>query len=40
MRWHIFAIGKPKLGYARLGIDEYAARLKPFVPQGVGVADR
>lgn len=32
MRWHIFAIGKPKLGYARAGIEEYAARLKPFVP--------
>ena len=32
MRWHIFAIGKPKLEYARLGIEEYAARLKPFVP--------
>jgi 23S rRNA (pseudouridine1915-N3)-methyltransferase len=32
MRWHIFAIGKPKLNFARLGIDEYAARLKPFVP--------
>jgi 23S rRNA (pseudouridine1915-N3)-methyltransferase len=32
MRWHIFAIGKPKLAYARSGIEEYAARLKPFVP--------
>lgn len=32
MRWHIFAIGKPKLAYARAGIEEYAARLKPFVP--------
>jgi 23S rRNA (pseudouridine1915-N3)-methyltransferase len=32
MRWYIFAIGKPKLGYARTGIEEYAARLKPFVP--------
>jgi 23S rRNA (pseudouridine1915-N3)-methyltransferase len=32
MRWHIFAIGKPKLGYARAGIEEYAARLKPFMP--------
>ena len=30
MRWHIFAIGKPKLDFARLGIEEYAARLKPF----------
>ncbi len=32
MRWHIIAIGKPKLEYARLGIEEYAARLKPFAP--------
>jgi 23S rRNA (pseudouridine1915-N3)-methyltransferase len=32
MRWHIFAIGKPKLNFARQGIEEYAARLKPFVP--------
>ncbi len=35
MRWHIFAIGKPRLEFARLGIDEYAARLKPFVPSEV-----
>ena len=32
MRWNIFAIGKPKLDFARLGIEEYAARLKPFAP--------
>jgi 23S rRNA (pseudouridine1915-N3)-methyltransferase len=32
MRWHLFAIGKPRLEYARLGVAEYAARLKPFVP--------
>ncbi|MEQ1858957.1 MAG: 23S rRNA (pseudouridine(1915)-N(3))-methyltransferase RlmH [Chthoniobacteraceae bacterium] len=32
MRWHILAIGKPKLEYARLGVEEYVARLKPFVP--------
>ena len=31
MRWHIFAIGRPKLDFARPGIEEYAARLKPFV---------
>lgn len=30
MRWHIFAIGKPKLEHARLGIADYAGRLKPF----------
>ena len=32
MRWHIIAIGKPKLDYAKQGIEEYAARLKPFAP--------
>ncbi len=32
MRWHILAIGKPKLEYARLGVEEYLGRLKPFVP--------
>lgn len=32
MRWHILAIGKPKLDYARLGVEEYLGRLKPFVP--------
>jgi 23S rRNA (pseudouridine1915-N3)-methyltransferase len=32
MRWTIFAIGKPKLEFAKLGIEEYAARLKPFAP--------
>ncbi len=31
MRWHIFAVGKPKLDFARLGVEEYAARLRPFV---------
>jgi 23S rRNA (pseudouridine1915-N3)-methyltransferase len=30
MRWNLFAIGKPKLDFARLGVEEYAARLKPF----------
>jgi 23S rRNA (pseudouridine1915-N3)-methyltransferase len=32
MRWNIFAIGKPKLDFARIGIEEYAGRLKPFAP--------
>ncbi len=27
MHLHIFTIGKPKLAYARAGVDEYAARL-------------
>lgn len=28
MRWHIFAIGKPRLKFATLGVSEYAGRLK------------
>ena len=32
MRWHLFVVGKPKLEYARLGVDEYLARLRPFAP--------
>jgi len=32
MRWHVFAVGKPKLEYARLGLEEYLPRLRPFVP--------
>ena len=30
MQWHLFAIGKPKLGFARDGILEYAKRLRPL----------
>src|SRR5580692_8728932 len=30
MQWHVFAIGKPRLGFARDGIEEYAKRLRPF----------
>src|SRR5436190_20326811 len=36
MRWHVFAIGKPKLDFARLGVEEYVGRLKPFVPTEIG----
>ncbi len=32
MRWHILAIGKPRLPFAAAGIAEYTARLKPFAP--------
>ena len=28
MNWHIFAIGKPKLSFAREGVEEYAKRLR------------
>ena len=30
MQWHLFAIGKPKLGFARDGVAEYAKRLRPL----------
>jgi len=32
MRFHIFVIGKPKLDFARLGVEEYEARLRPYAP--------
>jgi 23S rRNA (pseudouridine1915-N3)-methyltransferase len=32
MHWAIFAIGKPKLAFARAGIEEYEGRLRPFTP--------
>jgi len=31
VNWHIFTIGKPRLAFAREGVDEYARRMKPFV---------
>lgn len=30
MNWHIFAIGKPKLGFAKSGVEEYLPRITPF----------
>jgi len=30
MHWYVFAIGKPKLAFARDGADEYAKRLRPL----------
>ena len=30
MQWHVFAIGKPRLRFARDGIEEYAKRLRPL----------
>ena len=30
MNWTIFTIGKPKLGFAKAGVEEYGARLGPF----------
>ena len=32
MRWQVFAIGKPRLDYAKLGIDDYLGRMRPFAP--------
>ncbi len=32
MNWIVFAIGKPKLGFARAGVEEYAGRLRGFAP--------
>ena len=30
MRWEVFAIGKPRLDFAKLGVEDYAARMRPF----------
>lgn len=30
MNWHIFAIGKPRLAFAKAGVEEYAPRIAPF----------
>ena len=30
MIWNILAIGKPKLAFARAGVEEYAIRLRPL----------
>jgi 23S rRNA (pseudouridine1915-N3)-methyltransferase len=30
MNWHLFVIGKPKLEFAKMGMDEYARRIQPF----------
>ncbi|NBU64622.1 MAG: hypothetical protein EBS29_09005 [Chloroflexia bacterium] len=30
MRWHVLVIGKPKLEFARLGVEEYLGRMHPF----------
>ncbi len=30
MRWKVLAIGKPRLPFARLGVEEYAGRLNPW----------
>ncbi len=32
MHWNLFAIGKPKLAFARAGVEEYAKRLRGFAP--------
>ena len=29
MRWKVFAIGKPKLPFARVGVEDYLGRLTP-----------
>ena len=31
MRWKVLAIGKPRLPFARLGIEEYLGRLNPRI---------
>ena len=35
MHWHIFVIGKPKLAYAKAGVEEYARRIRLTVPLAI-----
>lgn len=35
MNWHVFVIGKPKLAFAKAGVEEYARRIQPFAPLAV-----
>lgn len=35
MQWHLFAIGKPRLPFARAGVEEYLNRLQPIAPVSV-----
>lgn len=30
MHWRVLAVGKPRLAFARAGVEEYAKRLQPF----------
>jgi 23S rRNA (pseudouridine1915-N3)-methyltransferase len=30
MNWRLFLIGKPKLAFARAGVEEYVRRIQPF----------
>lgn len=30
MNWHIFAVGRPKLAFAKSGVEEYAPRVRGF----------
>ena len=39
MRWHILAIGKPKLAYAKAGLNEYAERLKGYAQMNPPIRD-
>jgi len=32
MNWHVFVIGKPKLAFAKVGMEDYVRRIQPFAP--------
>lgn len=32
MNWHVFVIGKPKLAFAKAGMEDYVKRIQPFAP--------
>ena len=35
MNWHVFVIGKPKLAFAKVGMDDYVRRIQPYAPLSV-----
>ena len=35
MRWNLFVIGKPKLAFAKSGVEEYARRIEAFAPLSI-----
>ena len=32
MNWHVLVIGKPKLTFAKVGMEDYVRRIQPFSP--------
>ena len=35
MNWHLLVIGKPKLAFAKAGMEDYVRRIQPYAPLAV-----